>query len=121
MSAHCSDLLKIKQIIGSFFGATITFLVTWWMFTSIENICHPELLPPGSPWTCPYITMMSSITAMYGLVGPSRVFFPHGVYSSIFIFFIIGAVAPIPLWLLARAYPEKEWISKVKLNILPFP
>lgn len=22
--------------------------------SSVKSICHPELLPEGSPWTCPY-------------------------------------------------------------------
>ncbi|KAJ3672670.1 hypothetical protein LUZ60_007391 [Juncus effusus] len=106
------------QLIGTFSGATMSFLVTWWMFTSIKNICHPELLLVGSPWTCPDVNMDSSINTMYGLIGPSRVFYPHGIYSSVFLFFWVGAIAPVPLWLLSKAYPQKLWLRKINFPII---
>ncbi|KAG6523361.1 hypothetical protein ZIOFF_013217 [Zingiber officinale] len=112
----------LEAITGSFISTIcscfVDFGVAWWMLHSIKNICQPDLLPEGSPWTCPSerATYISGVT--WGLVGPSKIFYPHGMYSAIFIFALIGLVAPIPLWLLSHKYPEKKWITLVNFPII---
>lgn len=101
------------MILSTLISCLTDFGLAWWMIHSIDNICQPELLPKGSPWTCPSekVTYISGVT--WGLVGPSKMFYPNGMYSVVFIFAFIGLVAPIPTWLLSHKYPEKKWIGLI--------
>ncbi|XP_042460093.1 oligopeptide transporter 1-like [Zingiber officinale] len=106
------------MFVGTTCSCFVDFGVAWWMLHSVNNICQPELLPIGSPWTCPSerATYISGVT--WGLIGPSKIFYPEGMYSAVFIFALIGLVAPIPLWLLSHKYPEKKWITLVNFPIV---
>ncbi|KAG6527159.1 hypothetical protein ZIOFF_009253 [Zingiber officinale] len=96
----------------------IDFGIAWWMLRSIDNICQPDLLPEGSPWTCPSDKAMFITGVTWGLVGPSKTFYPDGMYSIVFIFALIGLVAPIPVWLLSQKYPEKKWIRLINFPLI---
>ncbi|KAG6466078.1 hypothetical protein ZIOFF_076128 [Zingiber officinale] len=93
-------------------------IAAWWMLRSIDNICQPDLLPEGSPWTCPSDKAMFITGVTWGLVGPSKTFYPNGMYSIVFIFALIGLVAPIPVWLLSHKYPEKKWIRLINFPLI---
>lgn len=43
----------LVQLIGTIVAGTTNLAVAWWLLGSIENICHPSLLPANSPWACP--------------------------------------------------------------------
>ncbi|KAE8684564.1 Oligopeptide transporter 2 [Hibiscus syriacus] len=43
----------LVQFIGTMLAGTVNVGVAWWLLTSIDNICHRNLLPTNSPWTCP--------------------------------------------------------------------
>ncbi|CAM0945228.1 unnamed protein product [Alopecurus aequalis] len=106
----------VAQVIGSLIATSLDFGMTWWIFSSVENICRPDLLPKGSMWTCPSVGVMYNNMVIWGLIGPRRMLYPGGVYSKLIYFFLFGAIAPIPVWILAHAFPEKKWI---KLIIVP--
>ncbi|CAL9761710.1 unnamed protein product [Musa acuminata subsp. burmannicoides] len=46
-------VMFLIQILGSILACVVSFSVGWWVLHSVKNICYPELLPKGSPWTCP--------------------------------------------------------------------
>ncbi|XP_073107448.1 oligopeptide transporter 1-like [Elaeis guineensis] len=108
----------LVQIIGTALSTVANFGTGWWMFSSIPNICDLEKLPKGSPWTCPGERSSFAAGVIWGLVGPRRVFYPSGTYSKIFIFFIIGLVAPVPVWILSKMYPEKKWIQLITMPVI---
>lgn len=104
------------QVIGSFIASSTDFAVTWWVFSCVENLCRPDLLPRGSPWSCPSERVYYNNMVVWGFIGPRRMLYPAGVYSKLIYFFLIGVIAPIPVWILARMFPRKKWI---KLIIVP--
>ncbi|KAG6523368.1 oligopeptide transporter 5-like [Zingiber officinale] len=106
------------MILGTTISCFTDFGIAWWMLRSIDNICQPDLLPEGSPWTCPTEKAMYISGITWGLVGPSKMFYPDGMYSVVFIFALIGLVAPIPIWLLSHKYPEKKWIGLINFPII---
>ncbi|XP_042460818.1 oligopeptide transporter 5-like [Zingiber officinale] len=106
------------MILGTTISCFTDFGIAWWMLRSIDNICQPDLLPEGSPWTCPTEKAMYISGVTWGLVGPSKMFYPDGIYSVVFIFALIGLVAPIPIWLLSHKYPEKKWIGLINFPII---
>jgi OPT family oligopeptide transporter len=92
--------------------------VAWWLLGSIQNICHEELLPPGSPWTCPGDNVFFDASVIWGLVGPKRIFGPLGNYSKLNWFFLIGALGPLIVWALMKAFPNKKWLSHIHIPVL---
>ncbi len=92
--------------------------VAWWLLTTIENICDVALLPAGSIWTCPTDRVFFDASVIWGLVGPKRIFGSLGEYSAINWFFLIGFVAPIPIYILHRRYPKVKLFRLINMPIL---
>ncbi|KAF3435868.1 hypothetical protein FNV43_RR22960 [Rhamnella rubrinervis] len=108
----------LVQFIGTVLAGTINLAVAWWLLNSIENICQDELLPPNSPWTCPGDRVFFDASVIWGLVGPKRIFGRHGNYASMNWFFLGGAVGPIIVWLMHKAFPKQSWIPLINLPVL---
>lgn len=45
-------------------------------------------------------------SVIWGLLGPARMFSPGQVYSGLFVFFILGAITPIVIYVLAKRWPR---------------
>lgn len=48
----------------------------------------------------------ATASIIWGLLGPARMFSPGQVYSGLFAFFVIGAVVPIIIYVVAKRYPQ---------------
>ncbi|KAK7282920.1 hypothetical protein RIF29_12041 [Crotalaria pallida] len=108
----------LVQTIGTIIAGTINVIVALWMLGSIPNICNTDLLPPDSEWTCPGDRVFFGASVIWGLVGPWRIFGPKGNYSYLNLFFILGALGPIILWALLKAFPNQKWIGTIHLPVL---
>ncbi|XP_057503000.1 oligopeptide transporter 4-like [Actinidia eriantha] len=108
----------LVQFIGTIVAGTVNILVAWWLLISIENICHDDLLPPDSPWTCPGDRVFFDASVIWGLVGPKRIFGRLGNYSSMNWFFLGGAMGPVFVWLFHKAFPKQSWIPLINLPVL---
>ncbi|OIV97965.1 hypothetical protein TanjilG_12722 [Lupinus angustifolius] len=108
----------IAQLVGTIVASTVHFSTAWWLLTSIPNICDETLLPEGSPWTCPNDTVFYNASIIWGVVGPQRMFTKDGVYPELNWFFLIGALAPVLVWLLARKFPNHKWIELINMPII---
>ncbi|OVA15236.1 Oligopeptide transporter [Macleaya cordata] len=108
----------LVQFIGTIIAGTINIAVAWWLLTSIEHICHEELLPENSPWTCPGDLVFFDASVIWGLVGPMRIFGPLGNYPALNWFFLGGALGPVLVWLLHKAFPKQSWIPLINLPVL---
>ncbi|KAF0906793.1 hypothetical protein E2562_012579 [Oryza meyeriana var. granulata] len=76
------------------------------------------LLPADSPWTCPNDRVFFDASVIWGLVGPRRIFGPLGNYGALNWFFLAGAVGPVIVYALHRAFPSKAWIPMINLPVL---
>ncbi|CAI8618004.1 unnamed protein product [Vicia faba] len=108
----------LVQFIGTMLAGTINICVAWWLLESVKNICHEDLLPKGSPWTCPSDRVFFDASVIWGLVGPKRIFGTLGEYSALNWFFLGGAIGPILVWLLHKAFPQQSWIPLINLPVL---
>ena len=108
------------QLIGTVVAGVVNLAVAWWMLDNIENICDVEALHPDSPWTCPKYRVTFDASVIWGLIGPGRLFGRHGLYRNLVWLFLVGAVLPVPVWLLSRAFPEKKWIALINVPVISY-
>ncbi|KAJ0979056.1 hypothetical protein J5N97_014530 [Dioscorea zingiberensis] len=62
--------------------------------------------------------MFISQVISWGVIGPQRLYYPDGLYGSMYYFFLIGLTMPIIVWLLSRAFPAKRWIRSINFPVL---
>ncbi|KAJ8551783.1 hypothetical protein K7X08_021798 [Anisodus acutangulus] len=108
------------QLVGTLVAGTINLAVAWWMLGSIENICDVETLHPDSPWTCPKFKVTFDASVIWGLIGPERLFGPGGLYRNLVWLFLIGALLPVPIWVLSKIFPDKKWIPLINIPVISY-
>lgn len=108
----------IVQFVGTMIAGVINTGVAWYLLSDIKNICQRELLPDNSPWTCPSDHTFYDASVIWGLIGPKRIFGPLGDYGALNWFFLGGAVAPLVVWLLHKAFPRQSWIKLINLPVV---
>ncbi|KAK8693063.1 hypothetical protein V6N13_070661 [Hibiscus sabdariffa] len=108
----------IAQVGGTIISALAHLGTAWWLMDTVPDICDRELLPTGSPWTCPGDHVFYDASVIWGLIGPRRIFGDLGYYSTINWFFLIGAIAPALVWLASKAFPNKPWIKLINFPVL---
>ncbi|KAF6153816.1 hypothetical protein GIB67_001049 [Kingdonia uniflora] len=108
----------VVQLVGTVISSSVYFGTAWWLLGSVEYICNPKKLPTGSPWTCPGDDVFYNASIIWGLVGPLRMFGRLGLYAKMNYFFLIGILAPVPVWALSRKFPQQKWIPLINMPIL---
>ena len=106
------------QLSGTFVSTSIYYGTAWWLLTTVENICRPDKLPEGSPWTCPGDDVFYNASIIWGVVGPLRMFADLGLYSKMNWFFLIGMLLPVLVWGLSRMFPKAKWITLINFPII---
>ncbi|KAF5944170.1 hypothetical protein HYC85_018247 [Camellia sinensis] len=107
-----------NQLVGTLVSGTVNLGVAWWMLGSIPNLCDVGALHPESPWTCPKFRVTFDASVIWGLIGPGRLFGHGGLYRNLVWLFLIGALLPIPIWILSKIYPEKKWIRLINIPVI---
>lgn len=106
----------MAQIVGTII-ACLTYLGTaWWLMETIPDMC--DTTASNSVWTCPSDTVFYDASVIWGLIGPRRIFGDLGTYEAVNWFFLGGAIAPILVWLAAKAFPQQEWIKLINMPVL---
>ncbi|WOL00974.1 hypothetical protein Cni_G09687 [Canna indica] len=108
------------QLAGTIVSGVLNLAVAWWMLENIENICDVDALHSDSPWTCPKYRVTFDASVIWGLIGPGRLFAHGGLYRNLVWLFLIGAVLPVPVWLLSKKYPEKKWIALINIPVITY-
>ncbi|KAL8150852.1 hypothetical protein V2J09_020660 [Rumex salicifolius] len=109
----------IVQLVGTMVASLSIFATSWWLITSVTGICDSDLLPKGSPWTCPNDAVFYSASIIWGVVGPARMFKAGlGLYPELNWFFLAGFLAPFPVWVLSRIFPGQKWIRMINMPVI---
>ncbi|KAL0463733.1 UNVERIFIED_CONTAM: Oligopeptide transporter 7 [Sesamum latifolium] len=108
----------MAQVVGTLISSLVHLGTAWWLMDTVPNICDRTALPPGSPWTCPGDHVFYDASVIWGLIGPERIFGDLGYYSAINWSFLVGAIAPILVWLAHKAFPNQQWIRLITIPVL---
>ncbi|WOK95239.1 oligopeptide transporter 5-like [Canna indica] len=106
------------QLVGTLIANVTYFGTAWWLLETIPNICQPDKLPEGSPWTCPGDEVFYSASIIWGVVGPKRMFGPGSIYSTLNFYFLLGFVLPVIVWVFSRLFPDKKWIPLINFPVI---
>jgi OPT family oligopeptide transporter len=74
------------------------------MLGNIKGICETG---QSNGFTCPNGRTVFSSSVIWGLIGPARLYSAGSIYSGLLHFFWIGALIPIPFWLLYKKTGKK--------------
>ncbi|KAI3878438.1 hypothetical protein MKX03_000840 [Papaver bracteatum] len=106
------------QLAGTIIAGIVNLGVAWWMLENVENICDVDGLHPDGPWTCPKYKTTFNASVIRGLIGPERLFGPGGMYRNLVWLYLVGAVFPVPVWLMSKIFPEKKWIPLINIPLV---
>ncbi|KAJ5378416.1 hypothetical protein N7509_011535 [Penicillium cosmopolitanum] len=98
--------LFLVQCVGMVIGTLSSLGVLNWALHHIEGVCT-SAAPNG--FTCPFSKTHFNTSLIWGAIGPRRYFQSEIGYSSLLYFFLIGAILPIPVYILSRRYPNSMW------------
>ncbi|EON65330.1 hypothetical protein W97_04568 [Coniosporium apollinis CBS 100218] len=85
-----------------------------WMLTHIRGICTPAAI---NGFTCPIARVHFNGSILWGVVGPARFFGPGALYRPLVWAFLVGAIAPVGVWMLGRRHRKSFW-RNVNLPVL---
>jgi branched-subunit amino acid transport protein len=95
------------QTVATFWSSLVCLGVINWQINSIPDICQPNQV---DKFTCDsWYTVFYGAAVQWGAIGPQRLYGEGAVYHNLLYGFIFGALAPIPVWYLARKYPLSMW------------
>lgn len=81
-----------------------------WQIDNIKNLCvrPPDPNPQQQRFTCELSAhTLSTSSVIWGTIGPERMYGAKGIYSATLYGFLVGAILPIPIYLLAKwKYPQ---------------
>lgn len=107
-------LLFKVQMAATLVSSSVQIGVLNWMFINIPGICTPEAI---NGFNCPIARVHFNGSILWGVVGPQRFFGPGALYRHLVWAFLIGAVMPIILFMIARRR-KKSILRKVNLPVL---
>ncbi|KAL2327120.1 hypothetical protein Fmac_020547 [Flemingia macrophylla] len=104
----------MAQVVGTLIASIVYLGTAWWLMETIPDICEDT----SSVWTCPSDTVFYDASVIWGLIGPRRIFGDLGSYEKVNWFFLGGGIAPLLVWLAARAFPQQEWIRLINMPVM---
>ncbi|KAK3392966.1 putative isp4 protein [Podospora didyma] len=95
-----------SQLIASIWSAIVQITVMNFALHHIPDICQDN---QAHQFNCPNAKVFYTASIIWGAIGPARMFSNGALYSSLQWFWLVGAVAPVLTWFLARRYPRGFW------------
>lgn len=102
------------QMVATVVSSLTQIGVLNWMFANIPGICTTEAI---NGFTCPLARVHFNGSILWGVVGPSEFFGPGATYRPLVWCFLIGAIAPIPLYFYSRN-KKHSIVRKINLPVL---
>jgi OPT family small oligopeptide transporter len=107
-------LLFKVQMVATLVSSLTQIGVLNWMFVYIPGICTPEAI---NGFNCPIARVHFNGSILWGVVGPQRFFGSGALYRPLVWAFLVGAIAPIVVFILGKRHRKSFW-RKVNLPVL---
>lgn len=108
-------LLFSVQMVATIVSSLTQITVLNWMFRNIPGICTPEAI---NGFNCPIARVHFNGSILWGVVGPGRFFGKGALYRPLMWAFLLGAVAPLGVWLIGRKTKRKSIWRKINLPVV---
>ncbi|KAI9015458.1 OPT oligopeptide transporter protein-domain-containing protein [Hyaloraphidium curvatum] len=96
--------MLVAQLWGTFLGGIVNYAVMDAIIRSIDLLSNPD---PN--WNPRASKIFYTASLIWGAVGPARLFGGSSPYRPLLWFFLLGAVLPVPFYMLHRRYPKVGW------------
>ena len=96
-----------SQIFGSLIGIPIDYGVIRWVLNTKRDYLSGLKKDPTNQWTSQSLTGSLTIDVQYVMIGPEKLFMQE-IYRPVPFGFVVGAVAPVLLYLLHRRLPKAK-------------
>lgn len=93
----------MAQVVATTFSCFIQILTLNYALKNIPGVC--DTMQPEH-FTCPGGRVFFSASVIWGLIGPARMFSPGQIYSSLFYYFIFGAIVPVLIYFYQKRWPK---------------
>ncbi|KAI9228098.1 MAG: oligopeptide transporter OPT family [Piptocephalis tieghemiana] len=104
----------LAQIIGTILAGLINLGTAYGMFHLVPNLCTES----AGEWSCASANVFYAASVIWGVVGPARMFGPGSPYNTLLWCFLLGALLPVPFWLMARRQPASSFWARIHIPIL---
>lgn len=102
----------LSQIFGELLGVPINYGIIQWVLRTKADYLTGDKVDPLNQWTGQSLSSYNTMGVQYVLVGPKRLFQQH-MYKPLPYAFLYGALAPLILFALHKAFPK----SKLKFHL----
>ncbi|ROW14593.1 hypothetical protein VPNG_03283 [Cytospora leucostoma] len=102
------------QMVATIVSSLTQIGVLNWMFANVPGICTSEAI---NGFTCPLARVHFNGSILWGVVGPAEFFGPNATYRPLVWCFLLGAIAPIPLYFYSRN-KKSSIVRKINLPVL---
>ncbi|KAJ7484142.1 OPT-domain-containing protein [Mycena latifolia] len=104
---HIPPMLTFwTQIYATVISSFVCVGILNFQMTKIAGVCTPDQV---DHFTCPGIQTFFTASVLWGTLGPKRMFGSGGLYNGLLWCFLIGAVLPIPIYLLRKRVRALEY------------
>ncbi|KAF7346900.1 OPT-domain-containing protein [Mycena venus] len=93
------------QIYATIISSFVCTAILNFQMTKIPEVCTSHQI---NHFTCPGINTFFTASVLWGTLGPKRMFGAGGIYNSLLYCFLIGALLPIPVYLLRKRFKALE-------------
>jgi OPT family oligopeptide transporter len=101
-----------SQIFGSILGIPINYGVIRWVLNTKFEYLSGKKTDPLHQWTGQSLVSSNSLGVQYAIIGPKRMF-SQAIFRPLPYAFLFGALAPLVVYALHRAFPK----SKLKFHL----
>lgn len=108
-------LLFQVQMVATVVSSFTQIGVLNWMFANIPSLCQPDAI---NGFSCPLARVHFNGSILWGVVGPQRFFGKGALYHRLVWFFLVGAIAPVIVFAIARKKPMNSIWRKINLPVL---
>ncbi|KAL8281284.1 hypothetical protein RQP46_006318 [Phenoliferia psychrophenolica] len=96
------------QMLASVWACFVSDGVVDWQLKNISNLCQSDQV---DGFTCPSYTVYENSAVQFGAIGAQRLYSHGALYYPMVYGFLVGAIAPIPFYFLARRWPAWRLVN----------